>query len=507
MINLMYIVLTAMLALNVSSDVLDGFVQVQKGLARTNETFGKRNAAVYAQLQAFTEQNPEKGKPWLDRATQVRQQTEKIYEVIDSLKLAVVRQADGPDGDINDIRRRDDLESAAAILLNPATKRGEALRKQVDKYREFICTFIADSVKRASVLNSLSTAPFNRPGVAVAQPWEEAKFENQPVVAAVTLLTKLQNDIRYAEGEALAQILNNVDAGDVRVNEINAFVIPQSRMVMRGGKYSANIVLAAVDTTSRPEIYINGSLLGNNNGLYEFTTSKTGTFDYSGFLKVTHGDGSVTELPFKSSYVVMEPSATVSATMMNVLYGGINNPISISVPGVPMSAVTATMTNGTLTRNGDQWIAKPAQVGKEAVITVTANIDGVNQTVNTTTFRVRKLPDPTAYIAIKGSNGDERYKGGKPLSKTLLVEANGLDAAIDDDLLNIAFKVLSFETVFFDSMGNAIPEVSSGNQFSQRQKDSFRRLSRGKRFYISRIRAIGPDGIERTLAPVEVIVN
>ncbi len=74
-------------------------------------------------------------------------------------------------------------------------------------------------------------------------------------------------------------------------------------------------------------------------------------------------------------------------------------------------------------------------------------------------------------------------------------------------MLNIDFQVLGFETVFFDQMGNAIPEVSQGAAFSQRQKDQFKRLSRGKRFYISRIRAKGPDGIERVLSPVEVIVN
>ncbi len=93
------------------------------------------------------------------------------------------------------------------------------------------------------------------------------------------------------------------------------------------------------------------------------------------------------------------------------------------------------------------------------------------------------------------------------MSKSLLRAAPGIEAAIDDDLLNIAFKVLSFETVFFDSMGNAIPEVSDGAQFSQRQKNSFRRLSRGKRFYISRVKAVGPDGITRDLAPIEVIVG
>ena len=299
----------------------------------------------------------------------------------------------------------------------------------------------------------------------------------------------------------------NVDAGDVRVNLLNAFVIPQSRMVMRGGKYSANIVLAAIDTTSRPEIYIGGSRINNPNGLYEFVTSKTGTFDYSGYLQVNNGDGSVLKLPFQSSYTVMEPSATISPTMMNVLYAGINNPISISVPGVPMSAVSATMTNGTLTRTGDTWVAKPSQVGAEAVINVSADIDGRSQQVGSMKFRVRKLPDPVAFIKFKTAGGTDRYKGGKPFQKALLIEAPGLDAAIDDDMLNIDFKVLGFETVFFDQMGNAMPEVSNGANFSQRQRDNFRRLSRGKRFYISRIRAIGPDGIERTLSPVEVIVN
>ena len=508
MINLMYIVLTAMLALNVSSDVLDGFVQVEDGLARTNASVGRRNDAIYSQLEAFTQQNPEKGTPWLTKASDVRRQAADLYSLVDSQKLDIVVVADGPDGNPSDINRRDDLEAAAVVMLSPGSKGGAVLHEAMDSYRDFITTLIPDSVKRNSISEALSTAPFMRPGTVTPQLWEEAKFENQPVVAAVTLLTKLQNDIRYAEGEALTNLLAAVDAGDVRVNEINAFVIPQSRMVMRGGKYSANIVLAAVDTTARPEIFVAGKKLSNDQGLYEFVTSSTGTFDYNGYLEVTHGDGTSTRHPFSSSYTVMEPTATVSATMMNVLYAGIDNPMSISVPGVPMNAVNATMTNGTLTRKGDTWIARPAKVGENVTMTVTATIDGRPQTVATSTFRVRKLPDPVAFISYTGSNGvKERYKGGKPISKTLLTSAPGIDAAIDDDMLNIDFQVLGFETVFFDQMGNAIPEVSQGPNFSQRQKDQFKRLSRGKRFYISRIRAKGPDGIERVLSPVEVIVN
>ncbi len=508
MINLMYIVLTAMLALNVSSDVLDGFTQVHDGLNRSNSNVGQRNDVIYRQLEEFARTNPDKGLSWYDKASEVRKTTSGLYAYVDSVKLAIVRAADGKDGDPENIKSRDDLEAASVTMLSPATLRGEKLRHRIDDYRSYITQLLPDSLKRANISAALSTDPILLKGTLTPQTWEEAQFDQKPVVAAVTLLTKLQNDILYAEGEALATLYSQIDAGDVRVNELNAFVIPQSRIVMRGGKYQANIVLAAVDTTQRPEIFINGSKLANSNGIYELGANSTGTFDYKGYLEVQHGDGSTTRHDFSSAYTVIEPMATVSATMMNVLYAGIDNPVSISVPGVPMSAISASMTNGTLTRSGDHWVARPATVGKEAVLSVTANIDGRSTTVANSTFRVRKLPDPTAYIAFTDQKGNvDHYKGGRPFAKTLLMQAPGLETAIDDGLLDTKFKVVGFETVFFDSMGNAIPEVSDGANFSQRQKQSFQRLSRGKRFYISRIRAIGPDGITRDLSPMEVIVN
>lgn len=504
----MYIVLTAMLALNVSSDVLDGFTQVEDGLSNTNMNVGNRNDAIYSQLRTFTDLNPDKGSPWLVKATEVRGKADALFAYIDSLKLTIVKEADGEDGTLADIRRKDDTEAASVVMLGPGNNLGKVLRGEIDAYREYILPLLPDSTKRLSVSESLSTSSYRHPGTVMARQWEEAKFDNQPVVAAVTLLTKLQNDIRYAEGEALASLLSAVDAGDVRVNDLNAFVIPRSQMVMRGGKYTANIVLAAVDTTARPVIYVQGKRLENTDGRYEFATNSTGSFDYSGYLEVTHGDGSVTKHPFKSEYTVLEPAATVSATMMNLLYAGIDNPISISVPGVAMTDVTATMTNGTLSRKGNQWMAHPSKIGEDAVVTVTATIDGVSRPVSTTTFRVKQLPDPTAFITFKGEGGaTERYKGNRPLNRNSLLASPGIEAAIDDDILNIDFKVISFETVFFDQMGNAIPEVSDGASFSRRQKDRIKRLGKGKRFYISHVRAIGPDGVERVLNPVEVIVR
>lgn len=508
MINLMYIVLTAMLALNVSSDVLDGFTQVDEGLNRSNTNFDNRNTSIYGQLEGLAAQNPDKGQVWFDRAADVRARTAALYKSVDSLKLAIVREADGDDGDVANIKSRDDLEASSVVMLTGSHPGGQALREAVESYRTFIAGFIPDTVKRATIASALNTNPVSRPGNLTPLSWEEAKFDNQPVVASVTLLTELQSDILYAEGEALMSLLAQVDARDVRVNELNAYVLPQSRLVMRGGKYSANIVLAAVDTTQRPAVYIEGSKLDNSNGLYELSTASTGTFDYKGWLEVTHGDGSVTRHDFASQYTVIEPMATVSATLMNVLYAGISNPVSISVPGVPMSEISASMTNGTLQREGDHWTARPQQVGKEAVVTVTANMDGRPVTMASTTFRVRKLPDPTPFIPFKDKEGNtDHYRGGKPLPKATLLASEGLQAAIDDGLLDTPFDVLSFETIFFDSSGNAIPEVSDGNKFSRRQKAQFQRLNRGKRFFISRVQAKGPDGLTRTLSPMEVIVN
>ncbi len=509
MINLMYIVLTAMLALNVSSDVLNGFSQVQDGMERTNANITSRNERQFDHLQSLYDQNPAKAGLSYKSGLELRNRSDQMYSLIESLKMDIAQAADGKGGNYRNIQNNDDLEASSVTMLNPSTLKGEKLRKQVDSFREYVATLISDSAKREAVVSMLSTKESERKGAVGKVAWEQKMFENMPAVAAVTMLTKLQNDIRQAESEALSNLITSVDIGDVRVNELNAYVIPNSNMVMRGGKYSATIVLAAIDTTRRPEIFVNGARLNNPNGVYEFVAGGVGSHEYSGYIQVPLPDGTLDRRPFKSNYTVIEPMATISPTMMNVLYAGIANPISISVPGVPMSAIQATMTNGTLTRNGDTWIAHPGKVGTESEISVSANIEGHTQQVGSMKFRVRKLPDPTPYLAIKdGSGNTVHYKGApKRISKAALMESAGIGAAIDDEILNVSYSVVSFSTVFFDQMGNAIPELSDGAKFSARQKEQFRRLKPGKSFFISNVKAKGPDGITRDISPMEVALN
>lgn len=505
----MYIVLTAMLALNVSSDVLNGFSQVQEGLHLTNLGMGAKNDNQFKYLADLYAKNPEKAGVWYKKGADLHSRSAQLYQQIDSLKTLIAVAADGKNGDFTNLKNLDDLEAASVTMLSPSTMRGAKLRASLNDYSSFVTSLITDSVKKASVAAMLSTKVETPKGAVGPMLWEQKMFDNMPAIAAVTLLTKLQNDIHQAESEALSHLITSVDIGDVRVNELNAYVIPNSNMIIRGGKYSAQIVLAAIDTTMRPAIYINGSKLPGNSGLYEFVPTATGTHEYSGYLEVMRGDGTVDKRPFSHSYTVIEPMATISPTMMNVLYAGIDNPISISVPGIPMNAIQATMTNGTLVRSGDTWMARPGKVGTEAEISVTASVEGRSQSVGSMKFRVRKLPDPSPYIALKDASGNTvHYKGTpKRISKAQLMAASGLGAAIDDDILNVSYSVVSFQTIFFDSMGNAMPENSDGASFSARQKEKFKQMKPGKTFFISGVKAKGPDGITRDISPMEVALN
>lgn len=503
MINLMYVVLMAMLAMNVSTQVLDGFSIVDESLQRTTDNAVKENKNIYSDFEEQMKSNPEKVREWFQKATAVKRMSDSLYDFAQQLKVEIVREADGDDGDIHNIDRKEDLEAASHVMLAPGTGKGKKLFDAINSFRERILSMVTDEAQKKIIASNLTTQlPKN--AKALGKNWQEYMFEDMPAAAAVTLLTKLQSDVRYAEGEVLHTLVSNIDMKDIRVNKLSAFVIPNAQTIVRGDKFSAQIVMAAVDTTQQPQIYIGGRQMNLRNNTYEIVTGKTGEFTLNGYITMQNGRGDVIRRDFSQKYSVVDPSATVSADLMNVLYAGYSNPISISIPGVPINKVSATMSGGTLQPAGQgKYIARPAAVGKDVTINVMSLSTGQARQVGQFTFHVRKLPDPTAYIAI----GTNRYRGGG-LTKASLMGVDGLKAAIDDGLLDIQFKVLSFETVFFDNMGNAVPMASAGSQFSQRQKEAFRSLSRNRRFYISRVTAVGPDGITRTLpSSMEVIVK
>ena len=507
MINLMYVVLMALLALNVSTEVLNGFSLVEDSLKRTTLNATMENIAIYDDFAVQMKKNPQKVKQWYDKSQKVKEMSNNLYNLADELKLAIVQEADGKDGDVRNIRNKEDLEAATQVMLAPGRGRGKELYDAINAYRNSMLGMVTD-YKQKKVIASNLTTEIPKDAMAMGKNWQEYMFESMPTVAAVTLLSKLQNDVRYAEGAVLHTLVSNIDVKDIRVNALNAYVIPNAQTVVRGDKFSARIVMAAVDTTQVPQIFIGGKEMDLPGGLYETIAGRTGDFTLEGYIQVENGNGELIRRNFSQKYSVVDPSATVSADLMNVLYAGYNNPLSISVPGVPVTKIQASMSGGTLQPVGPgKYIARPSTPGQNVTITVTSTNTGRAQQMGTFTFRVRRLPDPTPYIVVKDESGADRFKGGG-LSKAQLTAADGIGAAIDDGILDVPFHVQSFETVFFDNMGNAVPMVSDGARFSARQKETFRKLQRNRRFYISRVTATGPDGSARKLnASMEVIVK
>ena len=516
MINLMYVVLMAMLALNISTEVLNGFSVVEESLNRTTGNSSKENDAIFGELDQMMRKNPQKVKQWFMMASTVREMSDSLYNYAQALKVAIVREADGEKGDPLNIEGKDNIEAASYIMLNPANGQGHKLYEAINSYRARILQFVTDPRQKKIIASNLSTEV---PHHSMGKNWEEYMFENMPVAAAVTLLSKLQSDVRYAEGEVLHTLVANVGLKDIRVNKLQAFVVPSQTRLYPGETMTAQMFMGAVDSTQQPQVFVNGQLIKGNQ--ITVKAGAPGKHTLSGYILIKDLTGNVLRRNFSQDYWVtggpqpkeyispqgmqkvppFDGMATIAADLMNVLYAGFDNPITISIPNTSQHDVQATMSGGSLVaRGGGHFIARPSAVGQLVTISVSAK----GRKIGEYQFRVRKLPDPSPYIAM----GADRFKSGA-LSKAALMSAPGIQAAIDDGLLDIPFSVTSFRVVFFDNMGNAVPLASNGASFSPQQKEQFRQLSRNKRFYITNVVVHGPDGTTRTLngRNMEVIVR
>ena len=504
MINLMYLVFIAMMALNVSSEVLEGFELVENSLRTSTENSTRRNEEVKANLDRAYRENETKVGTWYEKGVTVKGQSDDLYNYIDELKVRIVQEADGKKADVENIIQKENLEAASRVMLAPIVGEGKKLRERIDTYRANMSEIVNDPGQKAMFDIVLSTEAPKKAGI-ISQSWETAYFENMPVAAAVTLLTKIQSDLRFVEGETLATLIKNVDVGDFRVNKIEALVIPKSQIVTSGMPYEAQIILAAVDSTKQPEYYLGETLLANN--LIMQGTSGIG--DREIFGKVI-ADGQI--YPFKTNYSVTESSATIAPILMKFLYESYENDLEVAMPGVPSGAVTASLRGtGNIRKKAgfsNIWTVSGLNTSSESVeVVLSANVGG--RTVSASqAFRIRPLPEALPFIAYKDAEGrTQTYKGGN-ISKRNLNESTGVSAAIDDGVLNIPFPVTGFTMRIIDNRGNYIPETSNSGDYTTRQKDFIRTLPTGTRFYISEIKTLDPAGNPRTLrVPLEIYVT
>ena len=527
LINMMYLVLTAMLALNVSNEVLDAFVVVDDGLAETTQRAEQKNGAVYEDFERQAALNPDKAGAWKDKADMVHASSDSLVAYVQRLKQQIVRLAEGrrtqairADGTIDgrQINAKENMDYASQMMIQE--RKGEELREKLDAYRELLLSLVADgdTVLQTSLNGSLNTQRVTtRDGMHTS--WESYYFENMPLMAALANLSKIQGDVRNAESDVLQHLMTQIDIGAYKFNKLDALVLSSSDYVLSGETYEAQVIMAAYDSTTSPAVYIgdwrsrklpdgttdyemistrDSIRVLNGKGLYRRIAGAPGIYSWKGLVQIRNNDGTYTRRPFEASYQVGTPNAVISATKMNVLYVGVDNPVTATVSGVPNESVSVRIDNGTITKDGaGGYIVRPGTAGENATITVSAMVNGVQKTMGTMLFRVKEVPDPVAKI------GDK--KGGT-IDKATLAAQIALQAELEYFDFDMKFTIVEFKVSGLVD-GFLQEKASSSARLTDEQKALINRLSKNSKVYFEDIKAQAPDGTIRELAPMQFRIN
>ncbi|MCF8378501.1 MAG: gliding motility protein GldM [Bacteroidales bacterium] len=511
MIGMMYLVLTALLALNVAKSVLDAFTLVDAGLTKTTANFNEKNSSYYSDFETAYELNKTKVESWKNKADEVREKAEALVELLQEYKRKIVIISEGEDSEaIHDgevdlalVNGKDNTSIGGQVMI--LEKGGEDVKENIDAFRKFTLDLIDNKETYASIYAAIeSTLDTSDPknsdehggghgGELIT--WESEHFEHLPLASVITILSKMQIDVRFAEAEILSYLLSQIDAGSFKFNKIEAVVLAGSDYVFKGQDYKAKVFLAAYDSTKAPEIMLtSGEKLNieDGKGIYVGPTSSIGTKNWGGTI-VLEGDGPPIVRNFEASYQVAEASAVVSPTKMNVFYRGVKNPVAISVAGVSKASIKAEITKGSIKLGSDgDWVVSPAPgaEGEVVKIRVYADVDGQNKFMGEVPFRVKNVPNPVAKIGGKSQGG---------ITLTQLSKATGVEAEMEDFDFDLEFQITEFTVSAVASGGFTKMEKSTSGNFTEAQKDIIRGLSNGKNFTVTEVKAIGPGGDVRVL--------
>lgn len=511
----MYLVLTSMLALNVSKDVLNAFTLVDKGLSNTIENFAIKNDGLYDKFAMAYEQNPQKVGHWKEAADELHKRSDELYLFINECKVEIVSRTEKDavidnQVDLVNVKQKANLDTPGEVMI--VSKRAEELKNRIIEYREYLLGLIEDKEEYASTVEAIAgTLDTEAPKVNLShtrkeqfpESWEIAYFDMMPLAAVVTILSKMQGDVRNVEAEMLNFLLNQVGARDFRVNVLESVVLPNTNHVFRGQEYRAQVFIAAYDSTKIPEVVLSdGTTLPveRGKGIYTFTSNTTGSRTWGGVIKLEN-DGEIIERPFKAEYTVAEANAVVSPTKMNVFYRGVDNPVSISASGVQLSSLRPSISHGTLRGSGGNYIVRPGPREESSKISVYAELDDRSRKfMGEQSFRVMNLPTPFAVV-------DGVSKGEGQLTLGQLTRLEEVRAELKDFLFDVEFTVTGFMVSATVSGGFAREMPSSSNKFTSEQKQLFRSLNPGQSVTIKQVKAIGPDGVPQNLNPILIRVR
>lgn len=512
MINMMYLVLTALLALNVSSEILNAFKTVNNSITTSNNIIDEKNAVTYKSFENKLKdpQTAANAALWKPKADKARELSADMFTYLESLKKRLKQESGLEIKEGVEHFKEDNLDAPTRLM----DKQGEG-KKLYDKLGAYKQQMLAvlnpdefkdDPILQADVKKAKAEfekslpinleVPKSQSGNQLsnnANGWTTNYFHMTPTIAGLTILSKFQNDVKNSESQIVDYCHKKIGEVVVVYDQFQALAVANANYVMPGDEIEVTAGVGSFSAAAKPLISINGQNIPLNalgTAVYKTTASGTGEHNVNVVIEYTKPNGQKERVSKPIKYTVGMPSgASVFLEKMNVMYVGVDNPITISGGSVGAEKVQVRFPGGTISRaGGDHYIAKPSQTGMSEIVVVA---DGKSFKFP---MRLKRLPPPSGFVA--GS------KGGR-ISAAAFKAQGGMIAKLEDSEFEAPYRVVSYVLA---ASGGAFPNYqqsnNEGNRWSGGAKSIVDKATPGTTVFFDQIRVIGPDGRQVEIAPM-----
>ena len=527
MINMMYLVLTAMLALNVSAEILNAFKIVNTGIASSTAALESKSSDEMRQFAKLATDDPKNAADKYKRALAAREFADSMYAEIEEIKRNLMIESGITVDESGDTVLQNDRDTHTPTLFMVNKKKGYELQQMINSAGERFVSFYPENAQesaRSTISLQADDASVPNKG-AQKRDWVQYNFMEVPSIAAVTILTKLQNDVRNAESDVIKYLIKSVTADILDLDQLKGRAIAKKSFLVTGDTYEADLFVTASSSQSTPKAYLGNfdpnlikrtpdgrlpdevaadkvpllagytELPPAENGIVKLKRAAggEGITSYRGVIEVINPKtGEKNYYPFENEYQVARPFAVVSPDKMNVLYIGVDNPISISVPGFPADKIVASITQGSLAGGNGKYTAKVTNSSAPANISVAVKTEDGTKSMGVSEFRVKRIPDPKVMVG----NAE-----GPVIPAGTLKAMPGITAIADNFPFDVNFQVRGFEVLY--KKGNSaqlFSEINQGALFNGNVKNMLSQASPGDRVWFDNIKVNAPDGTTRTLS-------
>ncbi|MGO1584942.1 MAG: gliding motility protein GldM [Mesonia sp.] len=480
MINLMYLVFIAMMALNMSKEVLTAFGMINVSLEEANQYAGESNQAFMAGLAEKATEQPEQYKKLQEDAQKVEAISRDLNNYIANLKQGAIESGDYKNEEgLYNYESMDKTDYFDELFYqSKVTKDGQEFVDQIAAYRQKMTEILKglDGKQYRSIENTVQDK-FNTEDVETAEgikkPWINYKFVGFPIVASLTNLTQMQNDVKTVENQLLSAMMQGEQASQLSMSNYQAIVIPDKTAFFNGENFTGKVVLGRFDNSlSFDKVIINDTEMdnpGTGSVKLDFAAGNVGQQEINGMLQFKEGD-SIVDLPFNTSYAVIPKpnSAVISADKMNVVYRGVKNPMTISIPGVP--SVSANGPGLSSAGGNSKYVMDVTNIkAKEVKINVSGKLPDGTSVSDSKVFRIKEIPRPIGNVAGRDASG-----GAIRMPRNTAAVAQ-VSAKLPDFVFDLSLNVVSFQ---FQVQGKP-PVTVNGNKLNGAAKAALNGAPRG----------------------------